>query len=119
MLGGWNEVKISSRSTEQEHFESNGGSLARLETFCLHLISRKDNVPHKNWYTVYIHTVHIAGQSLLPLPLSANEVLQNLTGDCWLLAAIAGVAEFPSYFKEHVFVTQEAASQTVATTKVV
>lgn len=53
-------------------------------------------------HTLYIHTVDIAGRSLL----------QNLTGDCWLLAAIAGVAEFPGYFKDHVFVTQ--ASQSVA-----
>ncbi|CAJ1401902.1 unnamed protein product [Effrenium voratum] len=27
--------------------------------------------------------------------------------DCWLLSAIAAVAEFPNFFKDHLFVTQE------------
>ena len=28
-------------------------------------------------------------------------------GDCWLLAAIACVAEFPNFFRDYLFVTQE------------
>jgi hypothetical protein len=33
-------------------------------------------------------------------------VLQGALGDCWLLAAIAAVAEFPQYISEKLFVTQ-------------
>ena len=35
------------------------------------------------------------------------QLFQFVAGDCWLLAAIACVAEFPNFFKDHLFVTQE------------
>ena len=35
------------------------------------------------------------------------QLSQFVAGDCWLLCAISCVAEFPNFFKDHLFVTQE------------
>ena len=35
------------------------------------------------------------------------DVCQGALGDCWLLAAVAAVAEFPNFIKSEVFITQE------------
>lgn len=95
MLGG-SEVNISWSRTE-DHL------LGWKHSACIWWQERTTSLIRIGiqYHILCLHTVQIAGRSLL----------QNLTGDCWLLAAIAGVAEFPSYFKDHVFVTQ--ASQTV------
>ncbi|CAK9008946.1 unnamed protein product [Durusdinium trenchii] len=35
------------------------------------------------------------------------DVCQGALGDCWLIAAIAGAAEFPNFFRDHLFETKE------------
>lgn len=35
------------------------------------------------------------------------DICQGKVGDCWLVAAIAAVAEFPHYLEDHVFKTKE------------
>ena len=44
--------------------------------------------------------------------LSPADVCQEGVSDCWLITAMACLAEFPSFFKDHVFVTQEIPSET-------
>mmetsp|Transcript_27993 Transcript_27993/g.36165 ORF Transcript_27993/g.36165 Transcript_27993/m.36165 type:complete len:481 (-) Transcript_27993:413-1855(-) len=39
--------------------------------------------------------------------IEPRDVCQGSLGDCWLLAAISAVAEFPNYIEEQVFVTKE------------
>ena len=36
-----------------------------------------------------------------------TDICQGKVGDCWLVAAIAAVAEFPHYLEDHVFKTKE------------
>lgn len=36
-----------------------------------------------------------------------NDVIQGSVGSCWLLCALAALAEFPSYYERHVFNTKE------------
>jgi len=38
--------------------------------------------------------------------IEPDDILQGALGDCWLLAAIAAIAEFPQYIEEELFVTK-------------
>jgi hypothetical protein len=42
--------------------------------------------------------------------IEPGDVLQGSLGDCWLMAAIAGVAEFPRYIQERLFVESEVSA---------
>ena len=56
----------------------------------------------------------IRAQALLPAgevpalfnKIEPDDILQGALGDCWLLAAIAAVAEFPNYIEQELFVTR-------------
>lgn len=58
--------------------------------------------------------VWVRAQAMLPpaeVPTLFNcvepdDILQGALGDCWLLASIATIAEFPQYVQEHIFVTK-------------
>ena len=39
--------------------------------------------------------------------ITPADALQGAVGNCWMIAALAQLAEFPSYIKEHIFVTKE------------
>lgn len=42
--------------------------------------------------------------------IAPSDVCQGGLGDCWLIAAIAGIAEFPGFIKDHLFKTKERAA---------
>ena len=42
--------------------------------------------------------------------IEPNDVMQGSLGDCWLMSAIAAIAEFPSFIQSELFVTQALAS---------
>ena len=39
--------------------------------------------------------------------ITPADALQGAVGNCWMIAALAQLAEFPGYIKEHIFVTKE------------
>ncbi|CAJ1406930.1 unnamed protein product [Effrenium voratum] len=39
--------------------------------------------------------------------ITPADALQGAVGNCWMIAAFAQMAEFPSYIKEHIFITKE------------
>ncbi|KAL1507545.1 hypothetical protein AB1Y20_007166 [Prymnesium parvum] len=66
------------------------------------------------WCVLGVDVRWVRGPALLPpseLPqlfnrIEPDDILQGALGDCWLLAAIAAVAEFPEYIAKHLFITQ-------------
>ena len=66
---------------------------------------------------IYIHTqchVSCGWPILVPNPCQ----LGGGCGDCWLIAAIAAVAEFPSFIKDHLFSGKELSQEGAADLRV-
>lgn len=67
---------------------------------------------YRNYTTIkWMRIPAITATPVLFDDLSPADVCQKGVGDCWLITALAGVAEFPSFFKDHVFVTQNVPSE--------
>lgn len=67
----------------------------------------------RNYETIkWMRIPEITATPVLFDDLSPADVCQEGVSDCWLITALACLAEFPSFFKDHIFVTQEIPSET-------
>eukprot|EP00435_Cladocopium_sp_Y103_P052703 s239_g16.t1 len=72
-------------------------------------LGMKQEVP-KEW----VRAIYLRGHQEQPVLFEDMEpasVCQGGIGDCWLIAAIASVAEFPSHIKDHLFSVKEVSQE--------
>eukprot|EP00930_Biecheleria_cincta_P068982 TRINITY_DN56799_c0_g1_i1.p1 TRINITY_DN56799_c0_g1~~TRINITY_DN56799_c0_g1_i1.p1 ORF type:complete len:699 (-),score=119.91 TRINITY_DN56799_c0_g1_i1:356-2452(-) len=77
------------------------------EGFCDEEFPHDDHSLGKSKKCEWIRACALRPCPTLFTDIEPADICQGALGDCWLIAAIAGVAEFPAFVKDHLFQTQD------------
>tara|TARA_B100000073_G_scaffold246377_1_gene206841 strand:+ start:10716 stop:12431 length:1716 start_codon:yes stop_codon:yes gene_type:complete len=111
-LANWSKSGIIVKPYIPSDLDFNDSDDSTIELFCDETFpANQESLGNTNEKNVsWIRATKLQPQNtemVLFHDVEPNDILQGGLGDCWLLSAIAALAEFPYYFKEKIFKTDK------------